>query len=87
MNCVAISIRFALHPATFKASLLHPTESLFVPCSVLALGTLILNIAQYGLGNTGTWLEQALVVLFWLYVSIVVTSSVSIYLVMLVPFS
>ena len=87
MNCITISVRFAMHPTAFKASLIHSTESLFVPCSVLALGTLILNIAQYGLENTGSWLEQALIVLFWLYVSIVVASSISIYLVMLVSLS
>ena len=81
-NCVIISIRFTKYPETLKASLVHPTESLFVPCGVVSFGTVILNIAQYGIGNTGPWISQALIGLFWIYVAIAIVASVSVYLLM-----
>ena len=81
-NCVMISIRFTKYSETLKASLVHPTESLFVPCGVVSLGTVILNIAQYGIGNTGPWLDQALLVLFWFYVGVAIVASISVYLLM-----
>ena len=57
-NVVMMSLRFYFHPSTFKHSLLHPTESLFIPASVISLGTILLNITEYGLteGKTGSWL-------------------------------
>jgi tellurite resistance protein TehA-like permease len=33
-----ICLRFYLYPSTFRASFLHPTESLFVPAVVIAFG-------------------------------------------------
>jgi hypothetical protein len=82
INVVFISIRFIKYPETLKASVTHPTESLFVPASVVSLGTVILNIAQYGLGNTGTWLDDTLRILFWFYAAIAIVASVSVYLLM-----
>jgi hypothetical protein len=53
-----ISLRFYWFPKTFKASFLHPTESLFIPAAVISFGTILINISQYGVGKTGDWLEQ-----------------------------
>ena len=66
INVVMISLRFRYHPETFKASFLHPTESLFFPASVVSFGTILINISQYGLFNVGSWLNSAVYVLFWI---------------------
>jgi tellurite resistance protein TehA-like permease len=72
--------RFYLFPYTFKASLLHPTESLFVPASVVSFGTILINISQYGTDNTGPWLTDAVHILFWIDAALAVISSAGIYL-------
>ncbi|KAL4869339.1 hypothetical protein BDV12DRAFT_185229 [Aspergillus spectabilis] len=72
--------RFYLFPYTFKASLMHPTESLFVPASVVSFGTILINISQYGTENTGMWLTNAVHILFWLDAALAVISSAGIYL-------
>ncbi|KAL4803915.1 voltage-dependent anion channel-domain-containing protein [Aspergillus unguis] len=72
--------RFYLFPYTFKASLLHPTESLFVPASVVSFGTILINISQYGTDNTGPWLTNAVHILFWTDAALAVISSAGIYL-------
>ncbi|KAL2354253.1 voltage-dependent anion channel [Cryomyces antarcticus] len=46
-NVLMISARFYLYPSTFKASILHPTESLFVPAAVISYGTILLNVTQW----------------------------------------
>ncbi|PLN81201.1 C4-dicarboxylate/malic acid transporter [Aspergillus taichungensis] len=72
--------RFYYFPYTFKASFLHPTESLFVPASVVSFGTILINISQYGPGHTGPWLEQAVGILFWIDAALAVIFSGGIYL-------
>ncbi|KAL4902858.1 hypothetical protein BDW74DRAFT_157751 [Aspergillus multicolor] len=72
--------RFYLFPYTFKASLLHPTESLFVPASVVSFGTILINISQYGTDNTGPWLTDAVHIMFWIDATLAVISSAGIYL-------
>ncbi|KAL4994800.1 voltage-dependent anion channel-domain-containing protein [Aspergillus recurvatus] len=72
--------RFYLFPYTFEASLLHPTESLFVPASVVSFGTILINISQYGTDNTGPWLTDAVHILFWIDAALAVVSSAGIYL-------
>ncbi|MCJ1472742.1 hypothetical protein MMC13_001391 [Lambiella insularis] len=42
VNVILISLRFHLHPETFKASVFHPTESLFVPAAVVSFGTMLI---------------------------------------------
>lgn len=66
VNVFCITTRFILYPETFKASLLHPTESLFMPAAVVSFGTILINISQYGLYNVGSWLNTATMVLFWI---------------------
>lgn len=77
---VLLLMRFYLYPYTFKASLLHPTESLFVPASVVSFGTILINISQYGPEHTGYWLARAVGILFWIDVILAVIFSAGIYL-------
>jgi tellurite resistance protein TehA-like permease len=64
----------------FKASFLHPTESLFVPATIVSSGTVLINISQYGLGKTGEWLVEVVYVLFWFNAAFAVICSAGIYL-------
>lgn len=72
--------RFYLFPYTFRASFLHPTESLFVPASVVSFGTILINVSQYGAGHTGYWLAYAVGILFWIDAALAVSFSAGIYL-------
>lgn len=73
-------VRFYYYPYTFKASFMHPTESLFVPASIVSFGTILINISQYGPENTGPWLMRAVCVLFWIDAALAVMFSAGIYL-------
>jgi tellurite resistance protein TehA-like permease len=77
-----LGLRFYLYPCTFKASFTHPTESLFVPASVVSFGTILINIVQYGLTNTGAWLSRVMFVMFWFHAALAIVSSVVIYLIL-----
>ncbi|KAF2000098.1 hypothetical protein P154DRAFT_522884 [Amniculicola lignicola CBS 123094] len=81
-NIVMISLRFYFYPRTFKASFMHPTESLFIPAAVISFGTILINVSQYGVGHTGFWLEKTMVVLFWVDCGLAIAFSVGIYLIM-----
>ncbi|KAK5135248.1 hypothetical protein LTR08_005498 [Meristemomyces frigidus] len=84
INVVMISCRFRLYPSTFTASITHPTESLFVPASLISIGTILVTITEYGLadGKTGLWLLHTMRALFWTYCALAVFFSCGIYLVM-----
>lgn len=77
--------RFYYYPYTFKASFLHPTESLFIPASVVSFGTILVNISQYGPDHTGLWLSKAVGVLFWINAALAIALSAGIYLILYVP--
>lgn len=79
-----ICLRFYFYPSTFLHSILQPTESLFIPASVISIGTILINISEYGLteGKTGVWLLTTMTVLFWLYCALAILFSIGIYLVM-----
>jgi tellurite resistance protein TehA-like permease len=82
-NIIAIIARFAFYPSTFRASFLHPTESLFVPAATISFGTILLNITEYGVGHqTGDWLERTMIVLYWMYCGIAVALSSTVYLIL-----
>ncbi|EXJ92901.1 hypothetical protein A1O3_01455 [Capronia epimyces CBS 606.96] len=74
--------RFTLYPWTFRASLTHPTESLFVPAFAVSFGTILINIVEYGFGRVGEWLSHAVLVLFWLDAAVAVVLSIAIYLIL-----
>ena len=77
--CSAITYRFVKFPSTFKASLVHPTESLFLPTSLLSVASIISAIAIYGVPAAGHWLVEAYIVLFWLYFAFTFISAVAQY--------
>ncbi|EMD61119.1 hypothetical protein GGP41_010022 [Bipolaris sorokiniana] len=83
-NCIMISFRFYFYPRTFKASFLHPTESLFIPAAVVSFGIILINVSQYGVHHSGlgNWLEKIMIVLFWMDCGLAVCFSVGIYLLM-----
>ena len=80
MNWTAIGVRFYFWPETLKNSFLHPTESLFVPASIVSFGTILINISQYGLHHTGDWLLNAVEALFWIDCILAILFSAGIYL-------
>jgi hypothetical protein len=83
-NCIMISCRFYFYPRTFKASFLHPTESLFIPAAMVSFGIILINVSQYGVhhAGVGNWLEKIMIVLFWMDCGLAVCFSVGIYLLM-----
>jgi hypothetical protein len=85
-NVAMISCRFYFYPRTFRASFLHPTESLFIPAATVSFGIIMMNISQYGVGEVGgqRWLQHVMIVLFWVDCGLAITLSVLIYLIMFV---
>ena len=81
-NTIVMTIRFIKFRDTFRASLLHPTESLFVPASIISCGTIILNVNEYGLSKCGPWLDKTAMIFFWIYCALAFVSSAGIYLVL-----
>lgn len=79
-----ISLRFKFYPSTFLSSILHPTESLFIPGFLISLGTILINVSEYGIDNpvTGPWFREIMCVLFWIYCGLAVVFSCGIYLTM-----
>jgi len=77
-----ISCRFWYYPSTFKASITHPTESLFTPAWVISLGTILITVTEYGVRHAGHWLLPTMYVLFWIYCGLAVVFSLGIYLIM-----
>lgn len=77
-----IGLRFHYHPDTLRTSFLHPTERLFFPSAVVSFGTILINISQYGVNMTGTWLNSAVLILFWLDAAMAFLASSGVYLLM-----
>ncbi|KIY03476.1 uncharacterized protein Z520_00167 [Fonsecaea multimorphosa CBS 102226] len=75
----AITYRFIRWPGTLKASLVHPTESLFFGTSFLSLASIIAGMALYGIEHTGHWLVVTYRVLFWLYFCCTFIAAVGLY--------
>ena len=82
---ILITVRFLRFPETLKASFTHPTESLFMPSAVVSFATVLLNICQYGVFHTGPWLNEAVIVFFWIFVVMAILTSSGIYLLMWAP--
>ena len=82
INVTIISCRFWYYPATFRASFVHPTESLFIPASVVSLGTILINISQYTLHSGGYRMDEVALFLFWTQAATSIIAASGIYLVM-----
>lgn len=81
---ILLLCRFYFYPYTFRASLYHPTESLFVPAAVVSFGTILINISQYGLEHAGQWLNNVVHILFWIDATLAMFFSSGIYLLLYV---
>ena len=68
--CSCITYRFVRWPQTFRESLTHPTESLFLGPLFLSMATIISCMGRYGEPATGPWLIWVLRILFWMYVAV-----------------
>ncbi|KAH8685415.1 voltage-dependent anion channel-domain-containing protein [Tricladium varicosporioides] len=82
INSICLTLRFQWNKGSLKASFTSPSESLFAPASLIAgrLGTILTNMAQYGLPHTGEWFQTTMQVLYWFYASISFISSSGMYL-------
>lgn len=74
--------RFFSYPSTFRASLVHPTESLFVPAFLVSLGMICITIIEYGANNAGQWLTKTVLVVFWINVFLAMALSITIYMIL-----
>lgn len=74
--------RFIRYPGTFRASLVHPTEALFMPTFFLSLASIIGCISRYGIPSCGEWLVVAYRVLFWVYFAVTFCVAVGLYMVL-----
>lgn len=63
----AIIYRFSKYPGSLRASIVHPTEGLFLGPAFLSIASIIAAIARYGIPECGPWLVVAYRVLFWIY--------------------
>ncbi|KAK0107123.1 hypothetical protein ONS95_003829 [Cadophora gregata] len=80
--CILITIRFYSRPGSFKQSFLEPSESLFIPASVVSCGVMLMAFAKYGVPSSGKWLQTGLEVLFWVYAAMAFLSSCAIYVIL-----
>ncbi|KIW46545.1 uncharacterized protein PV06_02212 [Exophiala oligosperma] len=78
----SITYRFIHWPGTLKASLAHPTESLFFGTSFLSLASIITCLAHYAIPSCGPWLVTTYRVLFWTYFATTYVIAVCAYLVL-----
>jgi len=81
VNCVLISIRFALLPGSFIDSFKDQVESLFIPAVFVSMGTILINTCEYGIPRT-PWLAGVMVYLYWIYVAVSMFASTGMYLIL-----
>lgn len=68
--CTLMTLRFKLHPHTFKKSLLRPPELYFANSFFLSIATMIICIDRFGVPHAGPWLLVVVRVLFWIYAAV-----------------
>ncbi|KAI0206149.1 C4-dicarboxylate transporter/malic acid transporter [Astrocystis sublimbata] len=71
--------RFILHPGTFKASITHPRESLFLPTFFLALATVITSTERYVMPENDVPLRWVILSAFWAYLLVTLILAVGQY--------
>ncbi|KAE9377459.1 hypothetical protein N431DRAFT_365249 [Stipitochalara longipes BDJ] len=82
INCIFITLRFKWNPGSFRRSFTSPSESLFVPACVSSpVGTILTNMCQYGIPETGQWFQTVMQACFWAYFSLSVIASSGMYLI------
>ncbi|CZR59436.1 related to C4-dicarboxylate transport protein mae1 [Phialocephala subalpina] len=81
VNCLFITLRFRWNPGSFRGSFTSPSESLFVPACVVSVGTILINMSQYGISETSEWFQRMMQVFFWAYVALSFLASSGLYLI------
>ncbi|KAI1330766.1 voltage-dependent anion channel-domain-containing protein [Xylariaceae sp. FL0255] len=88
INSVLITMRFVMVPGSFMHSFLDQMESLFIPAVVrdhalvVSIATILVNICQFGIPHTGSWLLRIMQAFFWIYVICSVVTSAGMYLIL-----
>lgn len=87
--CAAMTYRFARRPASFWKSVTKPPEAYFTGSLWLSMATIIMGIQSFGVPHAGSWLIDAVRVLFWIYGAITLTYNIVIFVAMfsLAPFT
>lgn len=74
-----MTLRFTLHPNSFRKSITHPREGLFVPTAFLSIATLLTNTEVYIIPFTSETGKQVMQILFWIYVVVTLILAVGQY--------
>ncbi|PSR82237.1 voltage-dependent anion channel [Coniella lustricola] len=82
INTILLVMRFRLRPGSWRQSFTDQFESLFISASDGRVGTIFINICQYGIPYTGPWLLRAMEVLFWIWITVAIFASSAVYLVL-----
>ncbi|OTB04106.1 hypothetical protein M426DRAFT_321204 [Hypoxylon sp. CI-4A] len=75
-------MRFMMVPGSFMHSFLDQTEALFIPAVVVSTATILINTCEYGITETGPWLQHVMEWLFWIYTVVCVVASAGMYLIL-----
>ncbi|KUJ06588.1 uncharacterized protein LY89DRAFT_406347 [Mollisia scopiformis] len=81
LNCSLITLRFRWNPGSFTGSFKSPSESLFIPACVVSVGTILINMSQYGIAETGEWFQTVMQICFWAYAVLSFVASSGLYLI------
>lgn len=82
INTALLLMRFHLRPGSFRHSFTDKFESLFIPASLVSIGTILINICQYGVPKAGPWLLTTMEALFWIWTVAAILISAGIYLIL-----
>jgi C4-dicarboxylate transporter/malic acid transport protein len=85
----AMIIRFARRPSSLRTSVTKPPEAYFTGSLWLSMATIIMCMQTFGVPHAGSWIIDAVRVLFWAYAAITLTYNIVIFVVMfsLAPFT
>ncbi|ROW17340.1 hypothetical protein VPNG_01051 [Cytospora leucostoma] len=79
---IFLLMKFRLRPGSFRRSFTDQFEALFIPASLVSVGTIFINICEYGIPHTGPWLLYTMEAMFWVWVFASVLASAGIYLIL-----
>ncbi|EEB06361.1 malic acid transporter Mae1 [Schizosaccharomyces japonicus yFS275] len=68
--CSAMAFRFIRYPETFKKSIYHHLEKLFIGTFLLSMSTFIDMLAAYGYPSTGEWMVYLIRIFYWMYFAV-----------------
>ncbi|KAF2120711.1 voltage-dependent anion channel [Lophiotrema nucula] len=79
--CTAMALRAAIDPKRFLKTFTHPSEAFFFGSFWLSIASILGGIQLYGItyGPAGTWLVDAIRVLYWIYAAFSICNAVQQY--------